>query len=227
MMFHARRHTTVAAAAVSLGLIAAAGGTAWATGAIGGVPDSAGVIHACYLTSARLKPVLLIDSSKTTSCPRDWSPLNFNQTGPQGPQGLQGIQGIPGLVGATGPQGADGAAGTTGATGATGATGISGYEIVTADTSSLNAGDPARVFCPTGKHVLGGGGEVTGQDSGQPGNRAIVSSSAPILGGIAWEVATESEFTPAWDDALDNGNTFFADAHPFTVTVWAVCAATG
>jgi hypothetical protein len=136
---------------------------------------------------------------------------------------LQGIQGVPGLVGATGAQGPDGAAG---AAGAPGASGISGYEIVTADTSSLSAGDPARVYCPAGKHVLGGGGEVTAQDAGQPGNRAIVSSSSPILGGIAWEVATESEFSAAWDDALDHGNDFFADAHPFTVTVWAVCAAT-
>ena len=219
MTFRPRRRTAIVAGALTLSLVALGGGAALAAGAIGGVPDASGVIHACYTTSGGLKPVVLVDSSKVTNCPRGWSALTFNQTGPQGLQGLQGLQGVQGAVGATGQQGANGA------NGATGASGISGYEIVTADTTGMNPGDSARVYCPAGKHALGGGGEVTKQGA-EAGYRTIVSSSAPILGGVAWEVAIEEEFTAQEADAQDRGNDFFVSVNEFTTTVWAACAAT-
>jgi Collagen triple helix repeat (20 copies) len=219
MTLRPRRRTAFIAGALTLSLVALGGGAAMAAGAIGGVPDASGVIHACYTTSGGLKPVVLVDSSKVTNCPRGWSPLAFNQTGPQGPQGPQGVQGL------TGATGANGATGAAGANGAAGASGVSGYEIVTADTTGMDPGDAARAYCPAGKHALGGGGEVTKQGA-EAGYRAIVSSSAPILGGVAWEVAIEEEFTAEEADAQDRGNDFFVSANEFTTTVWAVCAAT-
>jgi hypothetical protein len=218
MTFRPRRRTALIAGALTLSLVALGGGAAMAAGAIGGVPDASGVIHACYTTSGGLKPVVLVDSSKVSTCPRGWSALAFNQTGPQGAQGLQGVQGIPGATGATGQQGA------TGANGAAGASGVSGYEIVTADTTGMNPGDDARVYCPPGKHALGGGGAVTKQGT-EAGYYAIVDSSAPILGGIAWEVVIETEFSAQMADAQDRGNDFFVSANEFTTTVWATCAA--
>jgi hypothetical protein len=222
MTFRLRRRTALGASTLTLSLIVAGGGVAWAAGAVGGVPDAAGVIHACYLTHSDFKPVHLLDSTKVKTCPRGWSPLAFNQTGPQGPQGLpgaQGVQGVPGGTGATGPQG------PVGASGADGASGVSGYEIVTADTSGMNPGDDARAYCPAGKHALGGGATVSDQGS-VAGQRAIVSGSGPILGGIAWEATIESEFTAEVDDAYDSNDSFFGNADAFTVTVWAVCAST-
>jgi hypothetical protein len=228
MTFRLPRRTGLVAGALTLSLAVAGGGGAWAAAAMGGVPDAAGVIHACYDTDGRLKPIALVDSSTVKTCPRGWSPLAFNQTGPQGPQGLQGVTGATGAIGATGATGdagATGATGPAGSNGAAGSSGISGYEIVTVDTSGLNSGDDARAYCHAGKHALGGGAEVSDQGT-VAGQRAIVSGSGPILGGIAWEATIESEFTAEVDDALDRGNSFFGNAGAFTLTVWAVCAST-
>jgi hypothetical protein len=96
---------------------------------------------------------------------------------------------------------------------------------VTADTTGMNSGDDARAYCPSGKHVLGGGATVSDQGT-VAGQYAIVSGSSPILGGIAWEATIEEEFSYQMADALDRGNDFFGSANPFTTTVWAVCAAT-
>ena len=113
-----------------------AGGVAWAS-----VPDSDGVIHACYkvdshdqvVSDARLR---VIDEASTGSdaskaCKRDERQLDWNQTGtgppgPQGPAGPQGPQGPQGETGAAGEQGPQGEAGPTGATGESGPQGPQG-----------------------------------------------------------------------------------------------------
>jgi hypothetical protein len=72
------------AVAVALGVLAAA-----ATGvALGAIPDSGGVVHACYqkVTSPN-KPVKLLDTAQRTTCPSGWAPVSWNQSGPQGPAG--------------------------------------------------------------------------------------------------------------------------------------------
>lgn len=63
--------------------LAAAAGIAYAS-----IPDSSGVIHACWqnVTSAN-KPVKLLNTSQKTTCPSGWSALSWNQTGAQGPPG--------------------------------------------------------------------------------------------------------------------------------------------
>lgn len=227
MNIQSQRPVAVATAVLSLGLLSAGGGVAWATGVLGGVPDSAGIIHACYTTTPSFKRVLLIDPSTGTTCPGGFSPLNFNQTGPQGAQGAQGPQGVQGAQGSTGIDGATGSqgpAGTNGANGLNGASGLSGYEVVTVITPDMAAGASTRATCPSGKHALGGGGEVTAE--AVAGDEAIVSSSAPTIGGVGWEVSIRSLFTAQQDDAVDHGNDFFTTATPFTVQVWATCATT-
>src|SRR5271169_1902669 len=105
------------AAGLAVALVAV-GGTAFA--AVSSIPDSSGVIHGCYDSGGNMK---VIDTSVTSTCPKGYTSLNWNQTGPQGPTGPQGATG---LTGATGPQGAAGPQGPQGPQGATGATGPAG-----------------------------------------------------------------------------------------------------
>ncbi len=68
--------------------------------------------------------------------------------GATGPQGDAGPHGDAGLQGEAGPQGD---------TGAAGANGVSGHVIVTASGTNT-----AVASCPSGKKVIGGGGDATG-----------------------------------------------------------------
>jgi Collagen triple helix repeat (20 copies) len=213
-----RRRATGVAIALTLSLVAS-GGVAWAAAAgPGGVPDSAGVIHACYTTSPTLKSVLLIDPTKVSKCPRGLSMLTFNQTGPQGAQGIQGPQGIQGFTGATG------LTGPSGSNGGNGADGVSGYEVVSQTTDGLNTGDLAQATCPAGKHVLGGGGEIA--STGDNGDIYVIDSSMPLISHAGWQVSTDFHMTPEWVDAISRGNDFFADAGQLSLNVWAICATT-
>jgi hypothetical protein len=78
--------------------IATAVGIAYAA-----IPDPSGVIHACYqnVTSAN-KPVKLLDTGKTSTCPSGWKAVSWNQKGIQGPPGQNGTNGQPGPPGPAG-----------------------------------------------------------------------------------------------------------------------------
>jgi len=68
-----------------------AGGTAF--GAVSSIPDSAGVVHGCYDSGGNVK---VIDASVTASCPKGYSSLDWNQTGPAGKNGKDGTDGTNG-----------------------------------------------------------------------------------------------------------------------------------
>jgi hypothetical protein len=72
------------------GALLLAGGIAYAT-----IPDSNGVIHACYKSSQGT--LRLIDPGKSQACLDSETAVNWSQTGPQG------IQGPKGDTGPTGP----------------------------------------------------------------------------------------------------------------------------
>src|SRR5690349_4321361 len=102
------RGGVVAIAIAAFGL--AVGGIAYAS-----IPDSNGVIHACYNTGANPSgAVRVVDTGLNVSCSKNEKPLTWNQTGPQGPQGPQGAAGARGSTGSTGAHGATGSAGPTG-----------------------------------------------------------------------------------------------------------------
>lgn len=97
------------------------------------VPDSSGVIHACYRTSSgNIGSIRIIETDKGQKCNSHESAITWNRTGPQGAQGSQGLQGPAGPqgpkgdAGAAGPQGPKGDTGATGPQGGTGATGPQG-----------------------------------------------------------------------------------------------------
>lgn len=110
------------------------------------------------------------------------------ERGPQGDQGPQGDSGAQGRQGIQGPQGP---------------AGVSGYQLVIGTTTAAGQSPAvASAQCPSGKHVLGGGGtpSVAGDDS------AIVRSY-PIDNGTSWFVH------------YYNGLTY-----PVDVTAYAICA---
>lgn len=80
--------------------------------------------------------------------------------GPRGPQGVQGQPGTPG--GAQGPPGPAGAPGPAGPKGAQGEPGVASIRLVS-HTTPVNGSSPktARVFCPAGTKLTGGGYETS------------------------------------------------------------------
>jgi len=172
----------------------------------------------------------VIDTSKIGgACASGESPLNWNVKGPTGPQGVQGVQGpqgVKGDKGDPGTTGSSGAAGTNGTNDTNGTDGISGYEIVTQD-QTFNVPDygaSVRAACPAGKHVLGGGAEITDSSRFAP----ELTGSGPILGGIDWEAKVGANLAPLQDEADDDGVDFFVNAGELvaTIRVWAICAKT-
>lgn len=112
------------------------------------IPDSAGVIHACYKKSG--SPVRIIDTT-VESCDVNEEALEWGVQGPPGPQGSQGPQGPQGPPGPTGPQGPQGPAGS-----------ITGRMVVH-EEKIVEQGDGLDVLtaqCPPGKVATGGGYHV-------------------------------------------------------------------
>jgi Collagen triple helix repeat (20 copies) len=135
---------------IRLALLAAAlvfGGLA-AT-ALAQIPDSDGVIHACYHTAnGGLR--IVTDGTECTGSEQEltWfqtgAPGSIGATGPDGPQGPIGPQGLAGADGADGADGAAGPAGPAGPQGPAGADGADG-----ADGAAGPAG-PAGPMGPAG-----------------------------------------------------------------------------
>ena len=114
----ARRSARLVVLVFVIGGVAA--GVAYATGAI---PGSDGVIHGCYDSGGNVKVV-------AATCPRGYTPLPWNQTGPSGAQGPAGPTGAAGPRGAAGPVGPAGATGPAGPKGDQGDPGLSGLPAV-------------------------------------------------------------------------------------------------
>ena len=105
-------------------LLALAAGMAYAA-----IPDSNGVVQACYQkVNGQLR---VIDTSKGGNCNASENALSWNQTGPPGAKGTTGAKGATGGKGATGPPGANGTNGAKGATGPPGpAGGLDSVQVV-------------------------------------------------------------------------------------------------
>jgi len=96
-----RRSPALVVAAVA---VIAVGGAAFAS-----IPESGGVVHACYQKKGGVLRV--VDTAKhgfAGKCRASETRLSWSQKGPQGLPGSQGIQGVTGPQGAKGDQGAPG-----------------------------------------------------------------------------------------------------------------------
>jgi hypothetical protein len=105
-------------------------GTLAATVAFAQIPDSNGVIHACYHTGNG--GIRVVDDP--SECSTGEAPLEWYQTGaagaqgPAGPQGPMGPAGLDGADGVQGPQGSPGVDGAHGAQGPQGSPGVDGVD---------------------------------------------------------------------------------------------------
>jgi hypothetical protein len=147
----------IAAALFALGL-----GVAYAA-----IPDSQGVIHACYKTdNGQLR---VVDSA---TCNSSELPLSWSQTGPQGipgPQGLPGPKGDPGAPGVPGPSGL---------------ASVVRVQHTFETTDEVTGGDVAY---PEGTTVLGGGG------SGDDGMDLVESAPTATFEPHGWHVIGRME----------------------------------
>jgi hypothetical protein len=126
--------------AVGFGSLAVAMG-AGVGAAVAAIPDSGGVIHACYKipVPAHGSPLNVIDSEAGGSCASGSTAVTWNQAGPQGPQG---------------PAGPAGPAGPSTA-------GSSGLDVVVV-TANDPTGRAATAVCPSDHpYLTGGGGDAT------------------------------------------------------------------
>jgi hypothetical protein len=102
---HAFRLVTAAA------IVAAVSGVGVA---VASIPDSAGVIHACYKKSTHGEMHLV---NSAADCNPSEKAIAWNQTGPQGPPGTPGAPGTPGKTFLAGSSGGQEATGTGSGTG--------------------------------------------------------------------------------------------------------------
>jgi hypothetical protein len=196
-----RRHTTAVA---YVALFAALGGSAYAAATITGKNIKDGTVTGKDVKNRSL------GTSKLS--PTAVSSL-IGQRGPAGPQGPQGDRGVPGPAGPTGalgPKGDKGEPGPVGPTGASGPagppgpSGISGWEQRISSQGvdvAPDYGGYAKVNCPDGKRVVGGGLGRRG------GFWTYITESWPINDGTGWGVTV-------WNDSPNVA----------TIYAWAICA---
>src|SRR5260370_28383628 len=79
-------HSRLASVSMITGVLVALAGTA----AFASIPDSAGVIHACFKTNSGQ---LRVSDSPTQQCRKGETSFSWNQAGLPGPQWPQGTQG--------------------------------------------------------------------------------------------------------------------------------------
>ncbi|HEU5381997.1 MAG TPA: hypothetical protein VFV38_41790, partial [Ktedonobacteraceae bacterium] len=120
------------------------------------------------------------------TCQKGYTPINWNQVGPQGPQGPQGSAGP---AGPQGPQGQQGPAGPTQTL---------SVQTVNSGIVTVSPGEEVenRVFCPAGTVVSGGGFAVTGTRDNATWlvihSEDFVASGSSLAG---WEVDMEEPAT--------------------------------
>jgi hypothetical protein len=177
-----------------------------ATGAAIGVTSNAytdanGVYKGCVDKSSGILRVL---TPTGQTCRNSETAIDWNQVGPQGPQGIQGIQGpkgdkgdqgdqgIQGIQGIQGPKGDTGDAGPQGPAGPAGQPGISGLETVYSANVTVPAGssESAKVICPAGKKVIGGGFASANVDISS--SYAVADSDLPAVGDRGWYVSAHN-----------------------------------
>jgi hypothetical protein len=155
LRLHRRGFWLLAVAVVGLAL---AGGVAYAT-----IPDSGGVIHACFKPGDATKlggaALTVVDSESGATCKAGDTALTFNQQGPPGPQGAPGAQGP---AGPEGPQGPAGPAGPEGPQGPIGPS--NGYfhssGLFQVNQLGENFTEVGRLELPAGKYLAFGNATI-------------------------------------------------------------------
>jgi hypothetical protein len=198
------RRTAIGTAIIGVALVAAAIG--WADP--GGVPIKSCVNNESGSIRITADPTGYV--SPSTACKGTEHGLSWPLQGPTGPQGPAGTAGPPGKTGLTGPPGKTGKRGPVGPAGKNGSpVGVQGWEIVTGSTSPTRITQQGlTVPCPAGKKVIGGGGGIN--ELQNFADYAVVASQPErnLDGTSGWYLHA------AWNNFT----------HPWSITVYAICA---
>jgi hypothetical protein len=174
-------------------VFAVTAGAAYATGGLGSIVGSDGVIHGCY---QRYNGDLHLVAADATGCPSGQLPIAWSQTGPKGDKGDPGARGEKGDPGQPGQPGEKGEKGDQGARGEPGPAGVAGVQRIS-DSFVVGHTDFGRyqVPCPPGKRAIGGGGELRNTIFGVGiGNLPRIVSNGPA-GDAAWSVTIDARGT--------------------------------
>jgi hypothetical protein len=161
--------TAAAAAGLALGI------SGFALGA-----TSTPTITACYLNKA---PHTL--SHTTGACPKGYTKLTWNITGPQGAAGKTGPTGAVGATGATGQTGAAGAQGSTGPAGPADPDDVFWFTI--------EMGDGLSPFC-----------QISNKSSNAPSDLAVYAASSSAHGCTISSSAFDGQFAATANDTQPN-----------------------
>jgi hypothetical protein len=166
----------------ALAMVAVLGtGVAWAAGVTLPFSGDGNTINGCYSSGGALKVL----TPSATTCPTGYTPIQWNQTGPQGPVGPQGPAGPQGPQGDTGSAGPAGPAGTSDMW----AVSNSGFRTVLNDTS----GQVFESFTlPPGNYVLSGEATFTDADRDFSASLQLVVNGGPLAVGTGTGSQTES-----------------------------------
>ena len=183
---------TYANAAATLAVVLAAGGGAFAVGA---VVDREGNIKACYVKKGRSAgDVRLL--VKGTKCRKGEAKIAWGKAGPQGAAGQSGAQG------SAGPQGPPGAQGEPGAAGASGGTSANADTLDSLDSTDFLRSDATA------------GGDLTGPLSNlQLGNGSV--GSAEVADGVNGLTGADIR-----EDTLNVITAQQVDAHSISTLFW-------
>lgn len=204
-------------AALVVVVAAAAGGIAYAS-----IPDSSGVIHACFNPGAASKSngtELKIIDSDVVSCGKGQQEVVWNETGPQGEKGDTGETGDKGDTGDTGPAGPSAAF-----------TNYGGFRTIAPGTTQT----VASVTVPAGSYVLLGAVDVIGIDDLEFAQCSFVAASTvngrfailvndgsePILG----DVTVTSTLNPIFLRCTAQGGTLQVAGQMIATQVGAITA---
>ena len=147
-------------------LLALAAGIAYAS-----IPDSSGLIQACYQkVNGQLR---VIDTSKGGTCNSSETALSWNQTGPVGAKGATGARGSTGANGINGQKGATGPKGPAG--------GLDSVQVVSQNIAGTGGGFVTLfVDCPAGTTLTGGGAQILGHVGDADGFGPRIISNNPF-----------------------------------------------
>lgn len=200
-----RKRYMVIAAGVSLVVIGVGAGVASAS-----IPDSGGVIHACYQNPppAHGANLQVIDTGNGGSCSGGMAALTWNQTGPAGP------------AGATGPAGPQATA----------------QDVTSQVTYNVGSGGTTPEYvtldCPAGTLALNGGVQSEAPGPVDPGASLLQSGSAveafgqemsgglprPVNSGASWRILVN---VGGAEEVFQSGGT--RQDLPAVVTFYVIC----
>ncbi len=196
----------------------ALGGIAYAN-----IPDSGGVIHACYKKNQG--DLRVIDTEKAQACLGSEEPLTWNHTGPQG------IQGPSGPSGPSGPAGIQGPSGPSGPSGASHAYSDTNNQALT--FISPNSNTITQLTLPAGNYVVMATGSVVKSgyfNTAGSNNDVKCSLNDPDDNAITASLATANDFSNYTDAvpysmvatmSLSSGGTITVSCATVTGTVGA------